>query len=155
LLAAAERHEQRREVLDGWVRVGHSRRFVSERKERVDVCSRHRLGDPVVEVDRPRGCAFFAHEVLADEGQAVGHEATADDQGAFVTQWGQPATDLEQVLGVQIGHRDLQHWDVGVGIHAHQRHPGAVVEAAVGSVDDRLGVGHEGLDLCGELGRAG
>ena len=79
----------------------------------------------------------------------------ADDQHALVAQRREPPTDLEQVLRVEVGHRQLEDRDVGVGVHRLQRHPGAVVEAAARPVEDRLVVGHQGPDLAASSGAPG
>src|SRR5690606_23031168 len=75
----AERHEERREVLDGRVSVRHPRRLLAEREQLVEVAPFERLGRPAVEVDRPLRRAWLSEEVLVDERQAVGQEAAADD----------------------------------------------------------------------------
>ena len=51
----------------------------------------------------------------------------------------------QQALRVEGRHGDLQHRDVGVGIHDGQRHVGAVVQPAVRVVGDGLAVGHQRL----------
>ena len=66
--------------------------------------------------------------------QAVGHEAAADDEDALVAQRPQAGAELQQRVRVEAGQRDLQHGHVGLGIHGHERHVGAVVEAAGGLV---------------------
>ena len=61
----------------------------------------------------------------------MGHEAGADDQHALVAQRraaGAPSSSSWR--GSCGGQAQLQHRDVGVGVHDLQRHPGAVVEAA-------------------------
>ena len=90
-----------------------------------------------------------------DERQAVGQEAAAHDQHALVAQRRQPPADLEQVLRIEVGHRHLEDRDVGVRVHRLERHPRAVVEAAVSAA--RAPARSSGIrraHLRGELGRA-
>jgi len=90
-----------------------------------------------------------------DERQAVGHEAAAHDQHALVAQGRKPLADLEQMRRLQIRHRDLEDWDVGIGIHRNERHVRAVVQATVRPLRHLLAGRHQGFDLRGQIGGAG
>ncbi len=139
----------RGEVLDGGMGVRHSRR-APEVGEGVDVAALQRVCAPGVEVGRPARDRVVLHHVRAQEGQAVGHVAGADDEDALLAQGPEPAAEVHQPLRAVRRHAQLQDGDVRVRVHHLERHPGAVVEAAAGVLVDRLGVGHERGDAGGE-----
>ena len=57
--------------------------------------------------------------------------AGAEDEDALLPQWRQRLAEVVVVRAVAVGlHRQLAHGDVGVRVHEHQRHPGAVVQPA-------------------------
>jgi len=68
----------------------------------------------------------------------VSEETTADYQDALVAKWGELPSGLEQRLGPEIRHRDLEHRDVGDWPHAHERDEGPVVEPSFRHLGDRL-----------------
>src|SRR6267143_6412077 len=92
---------------------------------------------PGVELGRPGRGRGFDPEV-AEKGQTVREEATADDEYTLVPERAQPPANLEELLWVEAGHRDLQHRDVRGGIHHRQGHVRAVVEAALRLVGNML-----------------
>ena len=147
----AEGDEQRRVVLDGRVREGHPRRLRLVRRQCVDVAAGHRLAGPRVEVRRPAGDRGV-DAPLGEERQPVGEEPGPDDQHALVAEWSEPLPERHQPDRVLGGQRQLQHRDVGLGVHDPQRHPRPMVEPAAGVLVDRLARGHHRRDPGGQLG---
>ena len=140
----AEGDEQRREVLDRRVGVRHARAprcgsRPARRRRRGPAPRRPRRRSPPTSPGR----RLPGQSGRVEERQAVGHEAGADDEHALLAQGPQPRAQGEQPVGVVGGHAQLQHRDVGLGVHDLQRHPGAVVEAAAAVLVHRLGVGQQ------------
>src|SRR5262249_53889683 len=98
-VGGAERHEQRGDVLGSRMRVPSSRRL-TERRKRINVAAVECLGRPVVEFCRPAWRRSVKPEV-AQEWQAMGEEAAAHDQHAFVSERTQGRPDPEQPARVE------------------------------------------------------
>ena len=80
-------------------------------------------------------------------------EPATDDEDALVAQRPKASTDLEQLLGVEARHRNLQHRHTGIGIHHGERHVGPVVESAFGLFGNGL-IGEQAADISSELRRS-
>ena len=88
------------------------------------------LGGPVVELEEAAGGALSGRRAGLNQRRLWVVKPRADDQRALVAQRREPRADVEQLLRVEGGHRQLEHRDVGLGEHLDERHVGAVVEPA-------------------------
>src|SRR5438270_14095347 len=84
----------------------------------------------------------------------MGQKAAADHQHALVAKWAKTPADLEELLGIEAWHRDLQHRDIGIRIHHRERYVGAMVKPALGLLGNQL-IGKEPTHVGGEFRRAG
>ena len=85
----------------------------------------------------------------------VRQEAAPEHEHPFVAQRREGPAEIEELPGVEAGHRDLEHGHVGGGIHRHERHIGPVVESALGVVGAVDALRAQQLaDARGESGRA-
>src|SRR5438132_9452337 len=113
-VAGAERHEQWGQVLGARMRVSDRGCAVREVGQLVDVTVLESLVRPGVELRRPRR-GWRVEPEIPQEGKPVCQEPAADDEHALVAQGPEASTDLEQLLGVEARHRDLQHRHVASG----------------------------------------
>jgi hypothetical protein len=143
-------------VLGARVRLVSGRRSVHGLEEGVDVLSLERLRGPVVELaGRLRGSGVDGGPRV-EPAQVVRREPRTHDERALVAQGGESGAELEQAPRVERGHRHLEHRDVGVGVHLHQRDVRTVVQPPrLLAQDGRVESGHESLDPIGELRRPG
>ncbi|MPM54064.1 hypothetical protein SDC9_100837 [bioreactor metagenome] len=111
-----------------------------EVEDRVHVAVGHRVGGPGVELGQLRQRRGV--DVRRQRPQVVRGEAGADDEHALVAQRRQLSAEGEEPARVEGGQRELQHRDVGLRVHLHQRDVRPVVEAA-GLVRLHLGGGVE------------
>nr|ACN31223.1 unknown [Zea mays] len=124
----AERDVQRVEVVRPRVRHPRVRRLLLVPLHVLVPSVEERVLEPGVELGGPLRHGRVGRANLA---QVVRGAAGADDEGAFLPQGRQRLAEVVVVRAVAVGlHRELAHGDVGVRVHEHQRHPGAVVEPA-------------------------
>ena len=134
----AERDEQRREVLGARVGEPGGRGVVQEVEQRVDVPGCERLARPRRRTP-PTSAGAGASPVSPKSSQrrlwVVKPEPTISTPSSRSGASLRPISNSSR--GSRRRHRDLQHRDVGLGEHLHQRHVGAVVQAAVRVLVDR------------------
>jgi hypothetical protein len=118
--------------------------------ELVGASRRDGLGQPVGEIADP-GRGRRVDRRHAQLAEIMRRAARAEDQHALVAQRPQRLADLEFVRGAEMGlHRELRHRNVGLRIHQHQRHPGAVIEAARREAGRQAGAGEQRGGALGE-----
>ena len=125
-----ERDVERQQVLVGGMVFGREGRAVAVAEQVAKPPLQQGTIHPIGEGGDPVGLGRVRR--LAEEFLEVMSEAAAaDDQHALLPQRRQRAAEVEVVRRAKMRlNRDLQHWDVGLGIHLRQRDPGTVVEAA-------------------------
>ena len=89
-----------------------------------------RGGDPLAEVVHPVG-RRIAQRIPAEEREIVGSAARRQDQHVLLAQRGERTAQAVMMCRTEIGlDRQLRHRYIGLRIHQHHRHPGAVIQSA-------------------------